>query len=125
MVVHHADDGHTQIAADTKGYTEAKTREDGDDVAAWHAKAGAVHDGQLLLLHQLRTPLCRQLDCLAIGLTFLQQPYRGRTGMKRIARSCVLDHIHGTHRGKDSEDNLCHQANRDVLDEKTTRNVSG
>lgn len=72
MAVDHADDGHAQVTSDTKGDAEANAREDGDDVAPGQAKACAVHHGQLLLLHQLRPALRRQLNGLAIFLLLLK-----------------------------------------------------
>lgn len=58
MIVHHADDGHAEVASDAERDAETETREDGDDVAAWQAEARTVHDGKLLLLHQLRPSVC-------------------------------------------------------------------
>ncbi len=72
MTVDHADDGHAQVTSDTEGDAEADAREDGDDVASGQAEACAVHDGHLLLLHQLRPALRRQLDGLAIFLLLLK-----------------------------------------------------
>lgn len=74
VVVNHADNGHTQVAPDTKRDAEPQTRQDGDDVPSGHAEAGTVHHRKLLLLHQLWTPLCRQLNGLSIGLPLFDQP---------------------------------------------------
>lgn len=77
VVVDHAHNGYAQIAPDAERDAEAQAGQDGDDVAARQPKAGAIHDGQLLLLHQLGTSLRRQLDSLAIGLPLLDQPEGG------------------------------------------------
>lgn len=74
VVVNHADNGHTQVAPDTKRDAESQTGQDGDDVPSGQAETGTVHNRKLLLLHQLRTPLCRQLDGLSIGLLLFNQP---------------------------------------------------
>lgn len=73
VVVDHADDGHTQVTADAERDAEAQAWQDGDDVTARQPETRAVHDGKLLLLHQLRTTFCWQLDRLAILLTFLEE----------------------------------------------------
>lgn len=73
MAVHHADDGHAQVAPDAKGDAEADAGEDGDDVAPGQAEARAVHHGHLLLLHQLRPALRRQFDGLSIFLFLLKR----------------------------------------------------
>ena len=57
MVIDHANDGNAQVTPDAKGDAEAQARQDGDDVAPGQAEAGAVHDRQLFLLHQLRAAL--------------------------------------------------------------------
>lgn len=57
VIVDHTDDGYAEIAADAEGDAKTETGEDGDNVAAWQPEACAVHDGQLLLLHQLRPSL--------------------------------------------------------------------
>lgn len=72
MLIDHADDGHTQVAADAERDTEAQAREDGNDVAAWQTEACAVHDRELLLLHQLWPALRWQLNGLSILLTLLK-----------------------------------------------------
>lgn len=77
VVVDHADDGHTQVTADAEWDAEAQAWQDGDDVTTWQPETRAVHDGKLLLLHQLRAALCWQLDSLAILLPFLQESGRG------------------------------------------------
>lgn len=74
MIIDHAYNGHTQVAPDAKGDAEAQARQDGDDVPPGQAEAGAVHHRQLLLLHQLRTTLRRQLNSFSIWLPFLNQP---------------------------------------------------
>lgn len=74
VVVNHADNGNTQVASDAKRDAEPQARQDGDDVPSGQAKTGTVHHGKLLLLHQLRTPLCRQLDGFSIGLPLFNQP---------------------------------------------------
>lgn len=74
VVVNHADNGHTQVAPDAKRDAEPQTGQDGDDVPSGHAETGTVHHRKLLLLHQLWTPLCRQLDGLSIGLPLFNQP---------------------------------------------------
>lgn len=76
VAVDHADDGHAQITSDAEGDAEAEAREDGDDVAPGQAEARAVHHGELLLLHQLRPALRRQLDGLAIFLLLLKSSAR-------------------------------------------------
>lgn len=74
VVVNHADNGHAQVAPDAKRDAESQAGQDGDDVPSGQAETGTVHHGKLLLRHQLRTPLCRQLDGLSIGLPFFNQP---------------------------------------------------
>lgn len=74
VVIDHADDGHAEIAAYAEGDAKSNTRENGDDVAARHPKAGAVHNGQFLLLHHLWPSLGWQLDGLAILLSLLEDP---------------------------------------------------
>lgn len=80
MAVHHADDGHAQVTSDPKGDAETNTREDGDDVAPGQAEARAVHHGHLLLLHQLRPALRRQLNGFTIFLFLLERSERKRCG---------------------------------------------
>lgn len=77
VVVDHADDGHTQVTADAERDAEAQAWQDGDDVTTWQPETRAVHDGKLLLLHQLWAALRWQLDSLAILLPFLQESGRG------------------------------------------------
>ena len=79
VAVYHADNGYAQVASDTKGDAETKTREDGDDVAPGQAKARTVHHGHLLLLHQLWSALRRQLNGLAIFLFLLERSVRKRS----------------------------------------------
>lgn len=74
VVINHADNGHTQVAPDAERDAESQAGQDGDDVPSGHAETGTVHHRKLLLLHQLRTPLCRQLDGLSIGLPLFNQP---------------------------------------------------
>lgn len=74
VIVDHAHNGHAQIAPDAERDAEAQAGQDGDDVAARQAEAGAIHNGQFLLLHQLGTSLRRQLDSFAIRLPLLDQP---------------------------------------------------
>lgn len=74
VVVDHAYDGHTEVAADTKRDAEPQARQDGDDVPPGETEAGTVHHGHFLLLHQLRAALCRQLNGFSIWLAFLDQP---------------------------------------------------
>ena len=76
MAVDHADDGHAQVTSDTEGDAEADSRENGDNVAPGQTEACAVNNGNLLLLHQLRPALCRQLDGLAIFLLLLKSSVR-------------------------------------------------
>lgn len=59
MVIDHANNSNTQVASNTKGDAEAQTAQDGNDVPPVEAEAGAVHHGQLLLLHQLRAAFSR------------------------------------------------------------------
>lgn len=77
VVVDHADDGHTQVTADAERDAEPQAWQDGDDVTTWQPETRAVHDGKLLLLHQLWAALRWQLDSLAILLPFLQESGRG------------------------------------------------
>lgn len=57
LVIHHADNGHTQVAPNAKRDAKSQAGQDCDDVAPRQAKAGAVHHWKLLLLHQLGTAL--------------------------------------------------------------------
>lgn len=75
VIIDHADDGHAKVTADAEGNAESQSRQDCDDITARHPKTRAVHDGKFLLLHQLRTTLCRQLDGLAILLPFLEDSW--------------------------------------------------
>lgn len=84
VAVDHADDGHAQVTSDTEGDAEANAREDGNDVTSGQAKACAVHDGQLLLLHQLRPALRRQLDGLAIFLLLLKSSAKRRANRRYV-----------------------------------------
>lgn len=77
VAVDHADDGHAQVAPNPERDAEADAREDGDDVAPRQAEAGAVHHGQLFLLHRLWPSLCRELDGLAVFLLLLEDSARG------------------------------------------------
>lgn len=73
-VVHHADDGHTQVTADTEGDAEAEPAQHGDDVSARKPEAGAVTQRSLALLVLPGSPILRQLDGLTCLLPLLQPP---------------------------------------------------
>lgn len=68
IIINHADNGHAQVASDAKADAETQTAEDGNDVTAREAKAGAVYDGLGLLRHFNRPPLFCQLDGLPTRL---------------------------------------------------------
>lgn len=74
VVIDHAYDGHTQVAADAKGNAESQARQDGNDVTPWQAEAGTINHWQFLLLHQLGTAVRRQLNGFSIGLLLFNQP---------------------------------------------------
>lgn len=80
VVVDHAHNGYAQIAPDAERDAKSQAGQDGDDVPARQAEASAIHNGQLLLLHQLGTSLRRQLNSFAIGLPLLDQPDGTRIG---------------------------------------------
>lgn len=84
MAVDHADDGHAQVTSDAKGDAETNAGEDGDDVAPGQAEACTVHHGHLLLLHQLRPALRRQLDGLAILLLLLKSSVKKGTENPKV-----------------------------------------
>lgn len=82
VAVDHADDGHAQVTPDTEGDAEADAGQDGDDVASRQAETRAVYDGQVLLLHQLRPSLCRELNGLAIFLLLLKSSVKRAKGSR-------------------------------------------
>lgn len=96
VAVDHADDGHAQVTSDTEGDAEADAGEDGDDVAPGQAEARAVHHRLLLLLHQLRPALRRQLNGLAILLLLLKSSVEGKKGGKRMENVASHDCLGNT-----------------------------
>lgn len=51
VVIHHAYDGYSQVAAYAKRYAEAQTTQDGHNVASRQTKTSTVYHGLHLLLH--------------------------------------------------------------------------
>lgn len=60
-VVDHGDDGHAQVAADTKADAEAQTAHDGDNVATRETETGAVHYRRVPGLRRHWAPVGTQL----------------------------------------------------------------
>lgn len=82
VAVNHTDDSYAQVTPYTEGDAEANAREDGDDVASRQAETCTVHNWQVLLLHQLGSSLCRELDGLAIFLLLLKSSVKEGKGGK-------------------------------------------
>lgn len=83
MVVNHADYGHAQVAADTKGDAEAQATQHRDDVATRQTEAAAIENWGLLLRGLPGPPVLRQLDHITALLLPLHHP--GKTGVALVS----------------------------------------
>ncbi|TNN83458.1 hypothetical protein EYF80_006439 [Liparis tanakae] len=91
VVIHHAHDGHPQVAPDAEGDAEPQARQDGDDVAPRKAKAAvAVHTHGSQPVSQKKPEMCTpvnlgepdRLKVIRVGVSMAQWMDGGDGGRK-------------------------------------------